>query len=95
MIIEVKAKFACDDCGTEFFVPLDHAYEFPQGWSVFEAAEDAIRGGIGYEDATENTQPAYAGCVDGCRHYCAACTRKIDATTSVNTTEVTNEKGGE
>lgn len=78
MIVEIEAKFACDDCGTEFIAPLDPAYIPPRGWSVFAVAEDSIRSGIGYRDGTEDL-PVGSGSVgpDG-RHYCARCTRAYD-----------------
>ena len=78
MIVEIKAKFACDDCGTEFFVPLDPAYEPPAGWSVFAVAEDSVRAGTDYEDATDDL-PVGSGSVEDGRHYCARCTKISDA----------------
>jgi hypothetical protein len=83
MICHVKAMFACDDCGTEFIVSLEPAYEPPAGWSVFAVAEDAIRGGQGYEDGVEGSMPGpwSSGSVgDDGRHYCDRCTRKRDTT---------------
>ena len=80
MIVEIKAKFACDDCGTEFLVPLDPAYEPPVGWSIFAVAEDAIRAGRGYEDATDQASGICSfGSVEDSRHYCARCTKRRDA----------------
>jgi hypothetical protein len=80
MIIHVEAMFSCDDCGTKFTVKLDPAYEPPSGWSVFAVAEDKIRHGDSYEDATD--VPYGIGSVgeDG-RHYCARCTKRNDAGT--------------
>lgn len=81
MIIEVTAKFACDDCGTEFLIHLDPAYEPLHGWSVFEVAVDAIRQGNPgtYEDGIDRTTPLGSGSVDDERHYCEPCTKKRDA----------------
>lgn len=78
MIIEIKAKFACDDCGTEFVVSLDPASEAPQCWTLFDIAEEAIRGGFEYRDEFE--RPGAIGSVrfDG-RHYCDRCTLKHDS----------------
>jgi len=80
MLVEIKAKFSCDDCGTEFLVDLEPAYEPLAGISVFAIAEDAIRGGS-YEDAVDVVQgPWRSGSVgDDGRHYCAECTLKHDA----------------
>ncbi len=78
MIIEIEAKFSCDDCGTEFFAPLDPAYDVPSGWSVMAVAEDAVRGGIGYSDGTERPYNGSGSVGYDGRHYCARCTRKYD-----------------
>lgn len=72
MIIAIKAKFACDQCGEEFSVSIDPASIGAPGWSVFEIAEDAIRGGIGYEDGAPH-EPGKVGAVEGNRHLCKEC----------------------
>lgn len=75
MIVEVEAKFSCDECGTEFVLSLDPAYSPPNGWSVFEIAEDAIRAGRQYSDGAGVTSGL--GGVDGDgRHYCDSCNSK-------------------
>lgn len=79
MIVEIEAKFACDDCGTEFIVRLDPGYDPPGDWTVMDVAEDAVRAGLWYEDATGGF-PQGSGCVgDDGRHYCQRCTKKMDA----------------
>lgn len=77
MIVEIKAKFSCDECGTEFLVSMDPATDPPAGWSVFDLAEDAIRAGHDYEDGHE-PQSDWIGSVEGDRHLCGKCTRKSD-----------------
>lgn len=77
MIVDIKAKFSCDECGTEFIVSIDPPYEPPAGWSMFDVAEDAIRGGQDYEDGHE-PQSDYIGSVQDDRHLCGRCTRKAD-----------------
>lgn len=47
MIVSVEAKFACDDCGTEFIVQLDPARESSADWTVMDVAEERIRAGDG------------------------------------------------
>lgn len=79
MIIEIKAKFSCDDCGTEFFVSLDPGYAPPGEWTVFDVAVDTIRAGLTYEDATDDKYGS--GSVEEERHYCARCTKKMDQQT--------------
>mgnify|MGYP003520882636 FL=1 len=80
MIVEIEAKFSCDDCGTEFIVTIDPAYVPPKEWSVFSIAEDAVRLGTTYRDGRDGDRSlADSGSVDGDgRHYCAKCTRKRD-----------------
>jgi hypothetical protein len=41
----IKAKIECDNCGSQFEVRLDPARNLPSGWSIFDFAEDAVRGG--------------------------------------------------
>ncbi len=79
MIVEIEAKFACDDCGTEFTVPVDPAKVAPAGWSMFAVAEDFIRGGMGYRDATDDVPVGSGSVGDDGRHYCARCTKRYDA----------------
>lgn len=81
MIVEIEAKFSCDDCGTEFFAPIDPAKIAPAGWSMLAIAEDFVRGGIGYTDGSDTGSDFIgSGSVgDDGRHYCAKCTRHYDA----------------
>lgn len=72
MLCQIKAMFACDDCGTEFTIEIDPPYEPPARWSMFDVAEDFIRRGGNYEDGTEVV--GGFGSVDGDgRHYCDRC----------------------
>jgi hypothetical protein len=83
VIIEIEAKFACDDCGTEFLVPLDPGYSPPDGWAVMGVAEDSVRAGLHYRDGTDGRGGIGSVGEDG-RHYCARCTRRRDARTEPN-----------
>lgn len=76
MIVEIRAKFACDDCGTEFTVPLDPGYDPPDGWSVMDVAEDSIRAGLHYEDGTDDLDKI--GSIEDSHHYCSRCTKRRD-----------------
>jgi hypothetical protein len=76
-LVEITAKFACDDCGTEFIVGLEPPYVPPPEWSVFAVAENAIRRGESYEDGTEATD-GLGAVDDNGRHYCDRCRRKMD-----------------
>lgn len=80
MIQHIEAQFSCDDCGTEFTVKLDPAYippTSPTSWSIFDVAEDAIRAGLTYEDATDDLGKIGSVSKSG-RHYCNRCTKKHD-----------------
>ena len=74
MIINIKAEFACDNCGTVFHVGLDPAYQAPATWTTFEVAEDAVRGGIDYEAEGHD----FVSSVQDGKHLCGICTRKLD-----------------
>lgn len=43
MILEIRARFECDDCGMRFSVGLDPAHVPAPGASIFEVAEEAVR----------------------------------------------------
>lgn len=45
----IRATFDCDGCGHQFQVEMDPAGMRPKGWSLFEEAEDYVRGGVGTE----------------------------------------------
>ena len=68
MIVEIKAEFRCDNCNYRFRVGLDPAYVPPANWSLFEVAEDRVRGdGDCSVDDWQKPAP---------RHLCASCTRE-------------------
>lgn len=46
-IVVVRATFECDGCGTQFRVDMDPSKMRPKGWTLFEEAEDYVRGGAG------------------------------------------------
>lgn len=78
MIIEIKAKFSCDDCGTEFFIKLDPAFNTKaEAWTLMDVAEDFISSSYfdSYEDGTDRDYEGYAS-IEGERHLCCRCTEK-------------------
>ena len=79
-LIEIRARFRCDDCGREFSVQLDPVDKPPTGWSVFDVAEDAIRGGAGYigPDVTGSVQKSDTISDKDNKHLCGTCTEKTD-----------------
>ena len=65
MLIHLRAKFECDDCGIKFEVNLDPALDVTTGWSLFDYAVDALRG-----------DPARG--MNGDKHRCIDCLKKED-----------------
>jgi hypothetical protein len=77
-LIEVRANFLCDGCGRPFNIRIEPPYVPPEGWSVFDVAEDAVRGSIDYvgpknEDGTRGSSSVQDG-----RHLCGLCTFTAD-----------------
>jgi len=70
----IEAVIHCDGCGCEFSVEMDAAYNPPKGWSLFDAAIDAIRGGL-----RGTIGPRGTPSIQGGYHLCPACTRTVDA----------------
>ncbi len=62
MIIEIIAKFQCDECGEFFSTTLDPGYDPPEDWCVIDVAEDSLRG-FGKHKVGADGQ-----------HYCEQCT---------------------
>jgi hypothetical protein len=77
VIVEIKAKFSCDECGTEFVVSMDPSFSAPPDLTLFDLAEDAISSGRDYEDGHEPSM-GYTGSVDDGRHLCGRCTHEAD-----------------
>jgi len=75
MLKSIKATFNCDCCGKDFTVRVDPAYVPPVNWSLYDIAEDSIRGGNGYEGPGDK---GYWGSVEGDKQLCAECTKKGD-----------------
>jgi len=44
-VVSIQSVVSCDNCGATFKVDHDPAYCPPEGWSLFDVAEDAVRGG--------------------------------------------------
>lgn len=65
MLIHIKAKFECDDCGERFEVEMNPALNVVSGWSLFDQAVDALRG-----------DPARG--MNGDKHRCIECLKKED-----------------
>lgn len=70
MLVDIVATFRCDSCNYRFRVRLDPAYVPPANWSLFEVAEDRVRGdGDCSVDDWQKPTP---------HHLCQGCTRELD-----------------
>lgn len=83
-VVSIQSEIACDECGSRFKVDHDLAYKPPSGWSLFEVAEDAVRGGYA---AGKSIFDGSCSVQDGSM-LCIPCTRSADATPS-------DKEGGE
>lgn len=72
---KITAKFACDECGKFFLVEMDPAGRVENYETLFDYAEDELRGGCGVaiEDGT------YQLCsIQNDKYLCHDCTIKAD-----------------
>ncbi len=73
MLEKIRAYFRCDGCNVPFSIMIDPAWNYPEGWSAFDAAVDAVRGSVRYEGPVRGSSS-----VQDDKHLCAACTRITD-----------------
>lgn len=78
-IVLVRATIECDGCGRHFHTDLDEAYKRPEGWTLFEEAEDMVRGGHCYEGGICSVMHGL--------HLCPKCTGVVDENTPVPNTK--------
>jgi len=76
-VIKIRAFIECDECGAQFSVALDPADPTPDGWTLWELAEDAVRGSVNYEDKTWHS--GLSSSVQNDKMLCKDCTAKEDA----------------
>ena len=70
----IRVHMQCDGCAAPMSFDLDGAYEPPAGWSLFDVALDACRGGHVREGAgLSSVQGESEQCL------CAKCTAIVDA----------------
>jgi len=70
----IRAHMECDGCGKPMSFDLDAACNPPAGWSLFDVAVDACRGGHVREGrGLSSVQGESEKCL------CAACTSTVDA----------------
>lgn len=71
----IRAHIRCDECGAGFAVDLDAAHKPPAGWSLWDVAEDAVRGGQVFGKSIFDGSCS----VQQGRMLCIPCTRAADA----------------
>ena len=78
-LIKIVATFECDGCSRKFLVGMDPAGKIPGHWTLFEAAQDWLRGGAfdGYVNERYKTVSLCGGEVLNGKHYCPSCADKI------------------
>lgn len=72
-LVVILAHISCDRCGERFEVDLDAAYKPPADWTLWDCAEDAVRGGVSLHDNFLKSTSVQNG-----QMLCPTCTRKID-----------------
>ena len=74
-VVSIKSVIECDECAARFTVLHDPAYSPPADWSLWDVAEDAVRGGY-----VEGKSIFDGSCsVQDGRMLCIPCTRRADA----------------
>ena len=80
MIVFIHARFRCDRCGDRFTVDIDPASSAADGWTPFDFAEDAVRGGVAMVHEKAGSDFG-ATSVQNEMHLCGTCTRIVDGQT--------------
>lgn len=79
-IVNIRATISCDACGREFRVEMDPASKVPAGWTLWDDAQDAVRGGsIVPEKGQDILDVLGSSCsVQDDKMLCGDCTRAAD-----------------
>lgn len=75
-LIHIRAHFECDECGKQFSVGIAADYVPPAKWSMFDVAEDSVRGSLDYEE--KGWDGGLCSSVQNEKHLCKDCTKKAD-----------------
>ena len=75
-VIAVIAKIECDECGVHFSVEVDPACGPVRRWSVWDYAQDAVRGSVGYENKIRSGDGLSS--VQAGKMLCGTCTKVAD-----------------
>src|SRR6202021_1028775 len=80
-LMHVRATFRCDGCGRAFMFEITPDTKLPADWTLFEEAEDCLRGGsfLAYvgEKRSGRREHLFSSLQSG-HHLCPDCTSKID-----------------
>jgi len=76
-VLGIEALIECDSCGARFRVEMEASYTPPAACSLWDVAQDAVRGGVA------SGAGMGAGCsLQGGQMLCELCTEERDATAS-------------
>jgi hypothetical protein len=85
-LMHIRAQFQCDGCGRAFLVEMDPGNKVTPDWTLFEHAEDFLRG-AGYLQYVDEKRSGlresgpYASLLTSIQsghHLCPSCTFKVD-----------------
>jgi len=80
-LMHVRATFRCDGCGRAFMFEITPDTKLPADWTLFEEAEDCLRGGsfLAYvgEKRSGRREHLFSSLQSG-HHLCPDCTSRID-----------------
>lgn len=77
MLLDIKARFACDRCGCQFWIDLAPADCMPEDSSLFEYAENEIRR-CALAAYSDELGGSVGGSVQGDKQLCQTCTTIAD-----------------
>ena len=75
-VIKIRAYIECDECGAQFSVGMDPADKPNKDWTLWDMAEDAVRGSVEYED--KSWRYGLVSSVQDGKMLCKDCTTKAD-----------------
>ena len=78
----IRAVILCDRCGVEFSVAIEETTIPVAGWSMWDVAEDAVRGSLDYAQTYRVDRIAcligHLSSVQQGQMLCADCTASVD-----------------
>jgi hypothetical protein len=80
-LLSIRATFECGGCGKQFSVFINPAHLVPEGWSAYDEAVDAVRGGRLVDG------PSGGSAVVGGYLLCEQCTSKLPESVEFDTAD--------